>query len=197
MMPQKEKKSEELHHIYEEIQRDPKYRNDNMGHTFVPGNGSLQDNGLVFIGEAPGEEEENKRLPFVGPAGRNLNALLSGVGISREQVFITNLVKYRPVTPRGENRSPTMREARNALPYLIRELNVLSPRIVVCLGLSSAKALLDRLDIKMGEANGNIFEKYDFSIFVTYHPSPYNYRIPEKREAMQIAFKRLREIYAE
>lgn len=188
-------KRRQLEALYRSIQEDTDYWNESMGRVFVPGNGAVRENLLVFIGEAPGREEEMKRSPFVGPAGRNLNALLHEVGLDRDQVFITNLVKYRPMTAGGENRSPTVREARKALPYLLEELEILSPSVIVCLGLSSARALLEDSALKMREANGVVFEKYGYKILVTYHPSPYNYKIPEKREAMQDAFRELGRLY--
>jgi DNA polymerase len=182
--------------LYRRAQEDPNYRNENMGEIFVPGRGSLES-GLVLIGEAPGREEERERAPFVGPAGLNLNSLLASIGLTREQVFITNLVKYRPRSPRGENRAPTARESRYALPYLLEELIVLDPDLVVCLGLSAAKTLLEDPGLKMSEANGTVFELRGFKVLVTYHPSPYNYKVPEKREATQASFKRLQQLLQE
>ncbi len=183
-----------LKELYGRIINDPHYRNENMGEVFVPGRGDMGDGPVVLIGEAPGREEERERSPFVGPAGRNLNALLEEIGLTREQVFITNLVKYRPKSPGGGNRAPTPTESRRALPYLLEELGILAPRLVVCLGLSSAKALLEDPLLKMGRANGVIFEKNGWQVLVTYHPSPYNYRAPEKKKALHEAFGRIRDI---
>ena len=152
---------------------------------------------LMFIGEAPGREEERERQPFVGPAGKNLASLIGEVGISQEHLHITNLLKYRPVTAKGENRSPTLAESRYCLPYLLEELEILSPGLVVCLGLSSAKALLNDTGLKMTDANGTLFEKHGLKILVTYHPSPFNYRVPSKREALHKAFGRIAELFPE
>jgi DNA polymerase len=187
-------KAKTLEDLYEKIRSDPSYRNVNMGTRFVPGKGSLKDGAIVFIGEAPGRDEEKAQTPFVGAAGRNLNTLLQDIGLSREEAFITNLVKYRPFDASGGNRSPNGSESRYALPYLLQELEILKPRVVVCLGLSSAKALLDDPGLKMGSANGAFFEKHGLKILVTYHPSPYNYKISDKRQALQNAFKRLQEL---
>ncbi len=184
---------EKLQALYRRIQEDAGYRNENMGSVFVPGRGGL-GSGVVFIGEAPGREEERDRAPFVGPAGRNLNALLAEIGLRRDEVYITNLVKYRPSNAKGENRAPTAKESRYALPYLLEELDILDPGVVVCLGLSAAKTLLENPDLKMGLANGSIFEMRGFKVLTTYHPSPYNYRVPEKREATRASFAKLRQI---
>ena len=181
--------------IYDAIRRDPHYRTPNMGSVFVPGVGSNEGTPAVFIGEAPGRDEEAAQRPFVGAAGHNLDTLLAEAGIPRDGIFITNLVKYRPVGPNGENRSPTAGESAGALPWLLEELAVLEPRFVVCLGLSSAKALLGDTSLKMGTANGKIFHRDGLKVLVTYHPSPYNYRMPDKRAALSEAFRRLAELF--
>lgn len=105
---------------------------------FVPGVGSVTPR-AVFIGEAPGGTEDRLRRPFCGPSGRVLDELLEGVGWTREQVWITNCVKYRPD---AENRDPTPEEKAASRPYLVRELAVLGcPRLVV-LGKQPLSALL-------------------------------------------------------
>lgn len=184
----------QLADLYRAIQADSKYRSTTMGNVFVPGAGLVQTHAVVLVGEAPGREEEKARAPFVGPAGQNLDALLETIGLSRERIFITNLIKYRPLTAAGGNRNPTRSESRAALPYLRRELQILDPAVVVCLGLSAARALLENPDLKMGHANGKLFDKDGLQIFVTYHPSPYNYRIPAKRKIMQEAFRALQKL---
>jgi len=187
-------KTERLHHLYERIQRDSGYRSTQMGTVFVPGRGSLAEGVVVFVGEAPGKEEERERAPFVGAAGRNLNELLRAAGIRREDVFITNLVKYRPLSATGGNRNPSPAESRNALPYLLEELSILAPPLTVCLGLSPASALLAEKHLRMVKVNGSLFNRQDLRILVTYHPSPFNYRVPAKREAMRLVFERLKEM---
>jgi DNA polymerase len=188
-----EEKACELNKLYKEIRADSHYRTSGMGSVFVPGTGPVTAAPIVLVGEAPGREEEKQQRPFVGQAGKNLNLLLQSIGLSPEQLFITNLLKYRPLTPKGGNRCPTAKESRNALPYLLRELTILAPRLVVCLGLSSAKALLEDGELKMGDANGRTFQRHGFKILVTYHPSPLNFLIPAKKEAMQKAFQQLKQ----
>ncbi len=167
-----------------------------MGTVFVPGWGPLDDGRLVLIGEAPGRDEERLQQPFVGAAGKNLTRLLEEIGLAREKVYITNLMKYRPLTPKGGNRSPTAGEQRHALPYLMEELKILSPGLVVCLGLPAARTLLDEPGLRMGTANGVLFDAHPFPVFVTYHPSPLNYFTPVKREALHAAFSRIQSLLA-
>jgi uracil-DNA glycosylase len=166
-----------------------------MGTTFVPGAGFTTDAPIVLVGEAPGKQEEIYGRPFMGAAGKNLQALLRGIGLSRDEVFITNLVKYRPTGKNGGNRCPSVSESRIALPYLIDELRILAPRVVVCLGLCSAKALLVEPMLKMDAANAQVFKKHGFEILITYHPSPNNYMITERRKGMEKAFQNLKDRY--
>jgi DNA polymerase len=162
-----------------------------FGTTFVPGFGNPEAR-LVFIGEAPGEEEEKRRRPFVGPAGRNLDRLLELAGLWRDEIFLTNVVKYRPVDPRNslKNRKPTKREMELFLPYLKRELEILSPELIVCLGSTSAEALLANR-VPMSSCNGVLIHGDPWPIFVVYHPSPLNFNQPERRFEMEEAFKYL------
>lgn len=180
-------KAERLQNLYSKIRQDAGYRNCRMADIFVPGSGSLADNSIVLIGEAPGRNEEIVRRPFVGAAGKNLDVLLGHAGLNREQVFITNIIKYRPISVDGRNRNPTAKESGNALAYLLEELKILAPRLIVCLGLCPARALLGGA-VAMGELNGNVYQRYGMSIMVSYHPSPFNFMIAKKREEMIRAF---------
>lgn len=188
-------KTRELAELYESVRNDEDYRSARMSDIFVPGDGELQNPVVVLVGEAPGKEEEKQRKPFVGPAGKNLNTLLQSIGLSRERVFITNLLKYRPTTSNGANRSPGAKERQKALPYLLKELDILAPPLVICLGLSSAKALLDEPKLRMEQANAQVFNRWGLKILVTYHPSPLNYMVPAKRIEMERAFQNLKEEY--
>lgn len=187
----REEKAQKLSELYDAIAADSSYRTQGMGCVLVPGAGSIEDHALVFVGEAPGREEEIEKLPFVGQAGKNLETLLGEIGLSRRDVFITNLLKYRPVASNGSNRPPSAGERHYALPYLVEELRILSPELVVCLGLSAARALLDQPALKMAEAHNRLFEGHGLRIFVTYHPSPFNFMIAEKRKALHDAFRHL------
>ena len=188
-------KNADLEKLYGAIRKDRHYRMARMGKIFVPGIGLTKDAPIVLVGEAPGKKEEQQRLPFMGAAGKNLEALLGGIGLSRNEVYITNLVKYRPTGKDGGNRCPSVGESKNALPYLMNELTILVPRVVVCLGLCSAKALLEEPKLKMDAANAHVFKKHGFEILVTYHPSPNNFMISERRKGMELAFQKLRDRY--
>lgn len=103
----------------------------------VFGDGSA-DADIVFIGEAPGKSEDEQGLPFVGAAGKFLNEMLAGIGLERADVYITNIVKYRP----PNNRDPRPDEKSAFLPYLRRQLEVIKPKLVVLLGRHSMSSLL-------------------------------------------------------
>jgi uracil-DNA glycosylase len=101
------------------------------------------DADIVFIGEAPGKNEDEQGLPFVGAAGRFLNEMLASIGLKRDDVYITNIVKYRP----PDNRDPLPSEKAEFLPYLRSQLEVIKPKLVVTLGRHSMDSLLPGLQI--------------------------------------------------
>jgi DNA polymerase len=101
------------------------------------------DADLLFIGEAPGKQEDEQGLPFVGASGKFLAEMLSSIYLQRSQVYITNIVKYRP----PQNRDPLPDEKRDFLPYLIRQIDVISPKLIITLGRHSGMAFLPDLVI--------------------------------------------------
>jgi len=107
---------------------------------FGDGNPSAE---IVFIGEAPGKHEDEQGKPFVGAAGKFLNEMLAGIGMEREDIYITNIVKYRP----PKNRDPYPEEKKAFLPYLQAQLEVICPKIVVTLGRHSLSCFLPDLQI--------------------------------------------------
>jgi uracil-DNA glycosylase family 4 len=115
----------------------------------------------------------------------------------RDDVYITNLTKFRPRTPTGHNRKPTGKESRAALPYLIRELQIVGPAVIVCLGGAAACALLQQPNLKMQQANGKTWRHDGRPLLVTYHPSPFNFYNPARRAALFAAFEELRALVAE
>jgi uracil-DNA glycosylase family 4 len=113
----------------------------------VPGEGSPEAD-IMFLGEAPGAQEDKQGRPFIGASGKFLGEMLGSIGLSREQVFITNIVKFRP----PDNRDPSKQEIKACLPYLIEQIHVIRPRLVVFLGRHSMNVFFPKL--KIGEAHG-------------------------------------------
>ena len=107
------------------------------------------DSEIVFIGEDPGKKEDETGIPFVGAAGKFLTDMLSMIGLKREDVYITNIVKYRP----PNNRDPLPEEKKAFLPYLQMQLNIIKPKIVVALGRHSTNCFLP--DLKISQEHGN------------------------------------------
>ncbi len=130
----------------------------------VPGEGP--PGAKVFVvGEAPGRNEDLLGRPFVGAAGKQLDALLNEAGLRREDVYITNVVKCRP----PENRRPVSAEADACRPYLERQLRLVGPEIVVLLGDTALKRFLPTESL--AGAHGKLFRRGVFALFPTYHPA--------------------------
>lgn len=130
---------------------------------------------LMFVGEAPGAEEEKERKPFVGPAGQKLTQIIQAMGLSREEVYISNIVKFRPKKGDGRfqgtsNRKPDVTEMAACIPYIRREIEVVGPKVIVALGATAAEGLLER-----GGTISRLREQsHEFAgvpVIVTYHPS--------------------------
>lgn len=115
----------------------------------VFGEGDVDTN-IVFVGEAPGKKEDEQGRPFVGAAGKFLNEMLGNIGIKRDDVYITNIVKYRP----PDNRDPRPEEKQAFWPFLVRQLNVIQPKLVVTLGRHSMGYFLP--NIKISEVHGEL-----------------------------------------
>lgn len=134
----------------------------------------------LIVGEAPGAEEDRQGEPFVGPAGKLLNNMLLAVGLRREQVYITNIVKSRP----PNNRDPLPEEARACEPYLQRQIALIRPKLVLAVGRVAAQSLL-KTERPVGALRGRKwhYPDTDIPVVVTYHPA-YLLRSPqEKRKA--------------
>jgi uracil-DNA glycosylase family 4 len=136
---------------------------------FATGN---PDARIMLVGEAPGHEEEKKREPFVGPAGQKLDDILRAMGLSRTEVYISNIVKFRPATARQttNNRKPDPAEIAACLPFIRAEIGVVRPDCVIALGATAAEALLGRHDA-VSAMRGSWHELEGVPLRVTYHPS--------------------------
>jgi len=132
---------------------------------FVFGTGNPQAE-LLFVGEAPGEQEDRQGLPFVGPAGQLLTRMLGEHGIRREDVFICNVLKCRP----PNNRPPAEEEIAQCSPYLEEQIKRVGPKLIVALGRFAAQTLL-RSDKPVGQLRGRWYPLHGAELRATYHPS--------------------------
>jgi uracil-DNA glycosylase family 4 len=140
-------------------------------HTVVFGVGD-PDARLMFVGEGPGEEEDLKGEPFVGRAGQLLTKMIAAMGLSREQVYIANVVKCRPDMPPGVpgNRKPTRQEMETCVPYLRAQIEVIQPAAMVALGATAIEGLLGPVGT-IGSLRGTFLEYRGTPLMPTYHPS--------------------------
>ncbi|HSX41040.1 MAG TPA: uracil-DNA glycosylase [Candidatus Saccharimonadales bacterium] len=130
----------------------------------VMGDGN-PDADIVFIGEAPGAKEDEQGIPFVGAAGKFLNEMLASIGLERSDIYITNIVKYRP----PGNRDPLPEEKAAFMPFLETQLEIIQPKLIVFLGRHSMNVFLPEL--RISQAHGRAFRK-DGKVFLPlYHPA--------------------------
>ena len=135
---------------------------------------------LMFVGEAPGEDEDKKGEPFVGRAGQLLTKIIEAIGLTREQVYIANVIKCRP----PQNRNPEQDEVETCEPFLFQQIDVIKPKVVVALGTFAARALLRTLD-PISRLRGRVFEYRGAKLIPTFHPA-YLLRNPSsKREVWE------------
>ena len=121
---------------------------------------------VLFIGEGPGANEDEQGLPFVGAAGKLLDDMLAMIGLKREAVYITNIVKCRP----PQNRDPLHTEKAACIGYLRRQVAMMRPKIIVCLGRIAAAELI-KPDFKITQEHGQFFEKRGVQMTALYHPA--------------------------
>jgi DNA polymerase len=162
----------------------------------VPGEGNPHAR-LVFVGEAPGADEDEQGRPFVGRAGKLLTDIITAMGLSRDDVFIANILKCRP----PGNRDPKPDEIHNCRPFLKRQLELIQPEIIVALGAHAARTLLETKD-PIGQMRGH-FHEYRFSenappakLMPTYHPAYLlrNYSYDNRKRVWEDMVKVLKEL---
>ena len=146
---------------------------------------------VLFIGEAPGANEDQQGEPFVGRAGKLLDDMLAMIGLSRKNIYITNSVKCRP----PENRDPLGEEKDACRGYLRQQVRLMKPKIIVCLGRISAMELI-RPDFKIGREHGQFFDRSGTLMMALYHPAAL-LRDPRKKPETFEDLKRLQEKIAE
>lgn len=127
------------------------------------------DADIVFIGEAPGKKEDEQGLPFVGASGRFLNEMLGAAGLVRSDVYITNIVKYRP----PNNRDPSPEEKKAFWPYLLRQLEIIQPKVIITLGRHSMENFIPgaKISTQHGQAMEVTFHENDYLVIPLYHPA--------------------------
>ena len=121
---------------------------------------------LVFVGEAPGADEDKQGLPFVGRAGKLLTQMIEAMGLQRQDVYICNVVKCRP----PDNRKPEDDEVKTCSPYLLRQLDVIEPKVLVCLGAVAAQTLLETTR-GISQFRGEWMDWRGHKLMATYHPA--------------------------
>ncbi|MEZ0394508.1 MAG: type-4 uracil-DNA glycosylase [Desulfurococcaceae archaeon] len=158
----------------------------------VPGEGNRSAE-IMFVGEAPGEAEDETGRPFVGPAGRLLTELMEEFSIRREEVYITNVVKCRP----PGNREPRDDEIEACYPFLKRQIELVKPRVIVALGRHAARTLMGRAGLYFKSMASSHGRSYDVEIngirvklFVTYHPASALYN-PQMKDVLARDFRLL------
>ncbi|HUQ88712.1 MAG TPA: uracil-DNA glycosylase [Vicinamibacterales bacterium] len=150
-----------------------------VGHSRAP---------LMFVGEAPGEDEDKKGEPFVGRAGQLLTKIIEAIGLTREQVYIANVIKCRP----PGNRNPEPDEVAACEPFLFRQIDVIQPRVIVPLGKFAAQSLLKTVD-PITKLRGRQFDYRGSVLIPTFHPA-YLLRNPSAKREVWDDMKRVRAI---
>ncbi len=146
----------------------------------VLGVGDVQADWL-FVGEGPGAEEDERGEPFVGQAGKLLDAMLAAIDLKRgENVYIANTVKCRP----PGNRTPEPEETAACWPFLARQIALIQPKLIVALGRPAAQTLLQS-EVKIGAARGQLFRHQGIPLIVTYHPAYLLRNLPDKAKAWE------------
>ena len=143
---------------------------------------------LMFVGEAPGEEEDKRGEPFVGRAGQLLTKIIEAIGLTRDQVYIANVIKCRP----PNNRNPEPDEVEQCEPYLFRQIDVIGPRVIVPLGKFAAQSLLKTAD-PITRLRGRQFDYRGTALIPTFHPA-YLLRNPSAKREVWEDMKKVRAI---
>lgn len=142
---------------------------------------------LMFIGEGPGYDEDAQGRPFVGKAGQLLTKIIQSINLRREEVYITNIIKCRP----PQNRNPQPDEIKSCHPFLMKQIDVIKPKIICALGTFSAQTLL-QTDSKITTLRGTFYEVNGIQVIPTYHPA-FLLRNPERKKEVWEDMKKIAE----
>jgi uracil-DNA glycosylase len=143
---------------------------------------------LMFIGEAPGADEDVQGIPFVGRAGQLLTKIIEAIGLSRDQVYIANIIKCRP----PDNRNPDPDEVAACEPFVFRQVQTIRPKVIVALGTFAAQALLRTRD-PISRLRGRVFTYGDAKLIPTFHPA-FLLRSPERKRDVWEDMKKVRDL---
>ena len=170
-------------------------------HKAVPGEGPVNAK-TMFIGEGPGRQEDLEGRPFVGRAGKFLDECLQSIGLHREQVFITNIVKCRPTEKAGnwvKDRKPTTEEIAACKPYLDKQVELLKPEVICMLGDTARSQVFKRFGLEedtIGHVHGRLFLAGSVRIVPLYHPAAALYD-SSLRQIIMIDFQSLRRVLSQ
>lgn len=185
------KQCETLAELEELCQKSELLKTDLNGTQLVFGVGNPHAD-LMLIGEAPGAEEDKQGEPFVGAAGQLLNKILSAVNFDRDDVYIANILKHRP----PNNRNPSPEERARSLPFLLKQIELVDPKLILSLGKVSAQTLLNSED-SLGKMRGHFHPFMDkYQLLATYHPAAL-LRHPQWKRPTWEDVQRLRKKYDE
>lgn len=142
---------------------------------------------LMFVGEAPGADEDAQGVPFVGRSGQLLNKIIESIGLKREDVFVGNINRCRP----PGNRTPTLPEAKTCKPFLLREITIVRPKVIVVLGNTACQNLLET-KVGITKLRGEFQDYFGVSVMPTFHPA-YLLRDPTKKREVWEDMKKVRD----
>jgi DNA polymerase len=162
-----------------------------LGRTQVVFGVGNPDADLMFVGEAPGRDEDQQGFPFVGRAGQLLTKIIEAIALRREDVYIANVIKCRP----PENRNPEPDEVETCEPFLFRQIDVIKPKVIVALGKFGAQTLLRTLD-PISRLRGRVFEYRGAKLIPTFHPA-YLLRNPSSKREVWEDMKLVRKLLSE
>ncbi len=186
----KKEKAQELNNLRDIISKikNCKLKENASNLVFSDGNPNSK---IMIIGEGPGANEDKEGLPFVGRAGQLLDKMLNAINLSRDNVYITNVVNYRP----PENRKPTEQEVVRYLPFLKSHISIINPKIILLLGSTAMNALLNNTDV-ISKMRGKWYEievnNLKINFIVSFHPA-YLLRQPDQKKFSWIDLKMIRE----
>ncbi len=148
---------------------------------------------IMFVGEAPGSEEEEKGEPFVGPAGATLTKMITAMGLQRSEVYISNICKFRPKMPgqTTNNRKPDPDEMAACVTFIQQEIDIVQPDVIVALGATSAEGLLGLTTVAVGRVRAKFHDYQGTPVMITYHPSYllHNPAMSERRKVWEDLLK--------